>query len=488
MKRYLMAILAIIISLPLYVSANNFPHIRTHGYDYWYFRKDLDQAKWLAKRHDWFIGGEINEAVYGAMKSVNPNIKVMPYFPPAGEKFIGFVQNWCRKNGYNYEDTFYHYYYDTVVKLRGTNPSSILIKGYGGGTASTIQEARVPESYVSYSNGGLDPVTSRVSRWQICPTSNIWRLANQAYLLNSVMPINGSANKYADGVFWDSFGSALWGGLQIERTVEIRNLHRVTIDEAKEQVRNDFIASMQQFKTYLTGKIGKTIIIVPNCGDADYFYYWEKALFADRIRDYAHCAIESLIRAASGTRRITRLKEVYDSMVNSGIIFFARNETTLKDTSEKNKQFLIASHYLINHVNYNIMYHRGSASFYGGSPAGQLYTTHWHKNLEYDIGTPVKRSSLDYWGAVNTDRFFVFASVTTNSDSLKNYTVVGREYTNALVLAKFGEGRLANIGLNPTTHTLDGRYRLLQSDNTLGPPITEIILGDSEGAILIKYQ
>ena len=82
-----------------------------------------------------------------------------------------------------------------------------------------------------------------------------------------------------------------------------------------------------------------------------------------------------------------------------------------------------------------------------------------------------------------TDRFFIFA------DGGSTYQIMGREYENALVIAKFTDtAGFANIGNNPTTHPLPGAFsfRRLNEDNSLGPVISEITLGYGEGAILIK--
>jgi len=485
----------IIFFLPFNAFANNFAHISTWGYNLWDLTGDLEQAKWLAKRHDWYWGGggKLNETLYDAVKSVNPNIKLIPYIAYNTYELVyqDWIKSWCERNGYNFEDTFYHYYYDTVVKLRGSNPSQILIKGYGGGSAKTLQEARVPSSWAQYNNGGFNPVTGLVIRLNINPTSKVWRLGYQAWILENRIKINASKGKYADGIELDTFDGTVYDAsdLQLERTIEMRNLGKYTRAEANAQASNDLISAMKELGTYLTNQTGRPILTIPNTGDVDSFYEWRKFLYADRVSDYSHVMVEYMTRAGSGTYRIKRLQQIYDTMVNNGLIIFARNETSILVVSEKVNQFLIAGHYLINHPKYILMYHRGSPSFYGGSPGGQLYTTHWHKNLEYDVGKPVERSGQDYWGQTNTDRFFIFASVTNNSDSLKNYTIVGREYTNALVLAKFGaKGFVANAGNNPTTHDLNGTYRLLQPDNSLGPPITEITFGDSEGAILIKQQ
>ncbi len=485
MKKILLLMLLFLLIFSSNIFANNFQHISTFGINYWNLTNDTAQAKWLAQKHDWSIGGTINETVYDAMKSANPNIKFMPYiaYNTYELSIQNWIKNWCERNGYNFEDTFYHYFYDTEVKLRGSSPSTILIKGYVGGTAKTLQEARVPSTWASYSFG-ISQITGEVTRFNINPTSRVWRLGYQAYILENRIKINASKGKYADGIFLDSFDGTVYEtfSLQLERTIEMRNLGKYTRAVANAQVSNDLIAAMKDLKTYLSDQAGRTILTVPNTGDVDGFYQWRKFIYEDRLSDYSHVMVEYMVRAGSSNYRIKRLQQVYDTMVNKGLVFFARNETSILDISEKVNQFLIASHYLINHPNYNLTYHRGSASFYGGSPAGQLYTTHWHKNLEYDIGTPIQRSGQDYWGASNTDRFFIFASGI-------DYTIVGREYANALVLAKFGNmGGVANAGTNPTTHPLNGTFRLLQPDNSLGSPITEITLGASEGAILIKEQ
>ena len=481
-----MMILLILIAFPFSLFANNFPHIWTHGEDYWNLTGDIEQAKWLAKHHDLIVGAGINEAVYDAMKLANPNVKIMPYiaYNTYELNIQNWIKNWCVQNGYNFEETFYHYYYDTQVKFRGTNPGTILVRGYGGGTAKTLQESRVPSSWAQYNNG-INQQTGEITRLNICPTSIAWRRGYEQYALAQLMTINAGRRKYSDGLFLDTFDGTVGDFYpQLERTIEMRNLRVSTASAAKVQAKQDIITAMKELQSFLTVKIGKTIVVSPNVGDIDYFYLWEKDFYADRSTDYAPPGvavyIENMVRGGSNTSRIQRLKQTYDSMNQYGLVFISRNETTITNVSERVKQFVIASHYLINHPNYCLMYHCGSASFYGGNPPGQLYTTHWHKNLEYDLGTPVRRSGQDAWGQTNTDRFFVFASAPT-------YTILGREYTNALVLAKFGsQGGIANAGTNPTTHSLNGIYRLLLPDNSLGPAITQITLGASEGAILIK--
>ena len=173
--------LSILFFLPLTAFASNFQHVSTWGYDLWDLSLNLEQAKWLAKRQDWIFGGTgnkglVGEVPYDTMESANPNMKFIPYishntYEPDVQNWI---KNWCKRNGYNFEDTFYHYYYETEVKLRGA-PHVVLIKGYGGGTAKTIQESRVPSSWASYTVG-VKQSTGEITRFNINPTSKaVWK-------------------------------------------------------------------------------------------------------------------------------------------------------------------------------------------------------------------------------------------------------------------------------------------------------------------------
>src|SRR5512139_3955030 len=118
-KKWLVTLL-ILIFLPLNGYANNFQHIKTWGLDLWDLSRDLEQAKWLAKRHDWVLGGNGNniklpEIVYDTMKAANPEVKFIAYGASWTAAAQPWIINWCKQNGYNYEDKFYHYYYDTTI-------------------------------------------------------------------------------------------------------------------------------------------------------------------------------------------------------------------------------------------------------------------------------------------------------------------------------------------------------------------------------------
>ncbi|MDQ1283670.1 MAG: hypothetical protein QG620_18 [Patescibacteria group bacterium] len=482
----------ILVFWPAFVGAQNYSHIKTGGFDYDYnlALNSSTEAEWLATHHDMVIGlqdyatSKLAESVYNNMKTANPDVKFLTYIPfntvlPA---MSTWMENWCDVNGRIKEDLYYHYYFDTDVRLR--NNQIVNYKGYGGGTASTLAQSRVPSVWHS----GLYP--------NINPTSQTFRDAYQAMALE-FMTVDVNEGKFTDGIFLDTFDGTVddYFNLHLENTIEMRTLELIDSTTARNRAQNDLIDARDELEYYLSIQTSRESRVIPNAAEADYVFGSRASLYANRYTSsYNEMGIEYLVSSVyTSTLRIPRLKQLYDSMVN-GILYFNNSQTNYNtrfgftgsddDLTEEEwlgfNQYILAIHYLVNHPNGYFSFHRGSAGYYGGE-AGSMRTTHWRNNIEYDIGNPVVRQGVDSWGQSNTNRFFVFA------DGELQYQVLGREYQNALALAKFGNvGGWANIGANPLIHQLGGNYQRLQIDNTLGPVISEITLGFGEGAILIK--
>ncbi len=115
--------------------------------------------------------------------------------------------------------------------------------------------------------------------------------------------------------------------------------------------------------------------------------------------------------------------------------------------------------------------------FNGGNAPNTPWTQHWTKAAEYNVGQP-----LGNWSVLATGKDPANPSMT--------YKVYERQYQNALVIYKplsYNLGKAGTTADNTVTiHTLDGKYRPLQADGTLGLPITKIALRNGEGAILVK--
>lgn len=85
----------------------------------------------------------------------------------------------------------------------------------------------------------------------------------------------------------------------------------------------------------------------------------------------------------------------------------------------------------------------------------------------------------------------VWATGTDPENAKLTYKVYGREYGNALVLFKpisyaVGQGSGTTADATATTHELNGNYRVLNPDGTLGDVVTSVTLRNGEGATLMK--
>ncbi len=561
----------------------NFPHIKTYGFDYIRFSDNngefIDNLKWLANRHDWIVGTKalwpsqgvdyLDALTYNTIKEANPDVKIMKYLPyhsiaPTTQVWL---ENWAVNNGYNPEDLYYHYDVDTpvrivaseytsasgtagVVSIEQTNPAivelierhdlpagaKLIMTDIDGSThpvdsitylvlpvqgqrykyylytndasPQPVDGTGFPEfigdwAYTTADSGvvvvpgypnGWAPTKfdSRLRvRWNhgwvgINPSSQTFRKAYQALALY-VITLEGTNDTFADGLFLDTFeglANQLPTGYTsfMENTVELKEVG--TKAEIYEKVHEDLATSANELRNFLIQETGNADFrLHANPAVPRYIYNTFSSLFNEEYRSYLmDLSIEYLVTTTTSANEITYLQQIYDDM-DDGRLFFIRSQTNFappKTIPFAYIQFTLATHYLINHENVHFMFHYGNAGNYGGYPYGDPKLTHWHPNMGVNIRKPVKRAEADYWGETNTDRFFIFAQG-------DDYTILGREYSDALVLSKFAKvGGWANIGNNPTTHNLGGEYYPLLVDNSNGPAITSITLGSSEGVILLK--
>ncbi len=118
-------------------------------------------------------------------------------------------------------------------------------------------------------------------------------------------------------------------------------------------------------------------------------------------------------------------------------------------------------------------------TLFGGYEPGTTWTRHWLEAVAYDIGQP-------------TGTWSHFATGPDPANAALRYRVYQRAYDKALVLYKplsYVRGAKSPATLaseTATEHALDGAYRPLRADGTLGEPITRVSLRNGEGAILVK--
>lgn len=113
----------------------------------------------------------------------------------------------------------------------------------------------------------------------------------------------------------------------------------------------------------------------------------------------------------------------------------------------------------------------------GGNEPASSWTRHWTDAIKYNVGQPQ--------GA-----FSVFTKGNDPANTNLQFTIYQRKYANALVLYKpvsYFRGTTGSIADNTaTTHQLDGLYRKVNADGTLGPPTRTVTLRNGEGVVLAK--
>lgn len=113
----------------------------------------------------------------------------------------------------------------------------------------------------------------------------------------------------------------------------------------------------------------------------------------------------------------------------------------------------------------------------GGQEPSTTWSRHWTEAIRYNVGKPVGEHKL-------------MAEGNDPSNSGLRYKVYSREYQNALVLYKplsYTKGTNGTLADNTaTTHQLNGWYRVVKNDGTLGPLVNSIKLRNGEGVTLAK--
>ncbi|MDA8088454.1 MAG: hypothetical protein M0Z75_17365, partial [Nitrospiraceae bacterium] len=406
--------------------ASDYAYIKTGGFDY---QGGLSGSKlqWLATHHDVIIGNPDASTAsgYTTLKQSNPNVLLISYQPyTITASAASWMANWCIANGKNPEDLFYHYYYDTTVKMK--NGTSYTFPGYGGGTAASLAQARVPSPW----DAGLAICNSPYSAYggAFCtspdPSSPTFVSAFNAYILSKMITVG--TGMYMDGVFLDSFDSLTdnYNNLHLENTIDMRNLGLLgNVAAANTRANSDWAAYASQLRTFLANATGKAGMIIPNMGDASYMYEWQPfaQLGADIKSATDPIGIETLITSGFySTERIPWLVDLYNDM-SSGYKFFINSQTNYASASAGSpplsaaawnglQQFILATHYLIYNPNGYFSFHLGGEGYYGGDPSVYM----WNANEEFNVGNPVTRQTADYWNATGTNRFFKAASGTNN--------------------------------------------------------------------------
>lgn len=358
------------------------------------------------------------------------------------------LQSFAAANGYDFESAFLHYYDNTTATGNG---QSFTVPGYGGGSATSLSQARV-KSYI-WADWS----------WVYNPKSPLVRKFLGYYYRKQMT----TGNK-PDGIFVDFImpvnyyiPPASSGG----RVIEYGNKKQ---SEIKTEYRNDIADVFAEVNTIMgNDSVFGDRYLLPNIG---YINQDESVGFsADGI------LTEFWIQEVQNT--IEYSYDLAKRIAAAGkILIYSQGTAGPMVPSAGNYKNADDRHQMYALTNYWIAKQGNSTYYQQKAPDGYpLLSSFWCKAREFDVGTPIDP---------------LYSVWKTGTDSAnQNYTIYKREYTKALMLSRPKVGYTYSDYSTPSqTYDLGGSYKLLHSDGTLGPTITNIKLAMGEAVTLLKVD
>ena len=365
---------------------------------------------------------------------------------------LNALSSYATANGYDPESAFLHYYDDTTANY--SNGTFEVIKGYGGGTAATLKDARV-KNYIWTS-----------ARYVYNLKSPLFRKFKGYYYRQQI-----TSGYKPDGIFVDEvspasayFPSTSSGGHVIEYG------NRTETDFATDYL-NDMVPAFADVNTALGSDHptypGGDRVILPNIAE-----------YVSTFMNLGTQGTDGLLTEFWIQVKQPRVPEAYDEakqLADAGkILIFSQGSYDPEVDALGNYSSAADRHQMYSLTNYWIA-RQGRFTYYQQkAPNGSsLLSQFWCKARDFDVGQPIDP---------------LYSTWQTGTDSAgQSYTIYKRTYTKALMLSRPQAGWPAtpNYSTPSQTYDLGGTYRLLHYDGTLGPDITKIALCMGEAVTLI---
>jgi hypothetical protein len=149
--------------------------------------------------------------------------------------------------------------------------------------------------------------------------------------------------------------------------------------------------------------------------------------------------------------------------------------------SDRGRMFTLALYYLLHNRHTYYVYESADDS------EAHVSTWGWNPIAEFDIGqaATIPPGKVDFEGVANSKEHWIYATGADPYQPNLTYRVLARRFANALVLVKMLPLGSVVDNRSITTHPLDGSYRVLQADGSLGLTVSEARLRNNEALILI---
>jgi uncharacterized repeat protein (TIGR01451 family) len=350
--------------------------------------------------------------------------------------------------GKDIEEAFLHYYDDTTVTY--TDGRTITIKGYGGGTAATLKDARVRNLIWTderYIYNLKSPLVSELKGTMF-----------RAVLTSALKP---------DGIFVDENNPLQSFIAQPTAGGHIREYANKNRDDAAAGYVTDVTAIYALVNEAMghDGPFGDRYLF-PNMAE------WVDIFLDLGLHSADGAATEILIQEVQP--RSPHLYDLAKLYADANKIFLATqggydpvvtsvgNYTSAMD---RHQMYALSEYWIAK---------QGKSTYYSQYPSSYVPMSQWWcKSREYDIGAVVDP---------------LYSVWQTGADSVgQNYTIYKRTYTKALVLSRPKIGwTYSDYSTQTQQYDLGGSYKLLHYDGTLGPVITKIGLAMGEAVTLVK--
>ena len=379
--------------------------------------------------------------------------------------------NWlmsrAQSAGVDPEVVYLHYYDDTYISLQG---QTIFVPGWGGGSASTKAEARLP---VYYSN------KSRIMCNYSDPTARqFYKEYMVQFLKNGASDAWGPSDDYYSGIFWDNCAPELYNaGTLVSGGHVLEHPNHSRLDSLGSS-RLDwwYQSNMKPFLQELMDTLLMSQNWMPNQGRVDNMLNTAGNTRSGLATDGVCTHIFEEFSPS-----ITRHYDSYFQTFSNFDAICAQNGVHLcyspnASTSVSNgsgsytKEEVIHGNtcwFYISSTDSSIIYQQTT----NGPSTFSWEDVSWCGSMDYDVGAPLETYSTAQSG---------------NDPKGYSYRIYTRAFERAVVyLRPRGSWNQDIDEGTAVTVTLDNPYREVYPDGTIGAPTTTISIRNAQGKIMI---
>lgn len=380
------------------------------------------------------------------------------------EKQIELV---CSKKALDPENAYLHYSDDTLLRLEGRE---IMVPGWGRGNAKVRRDARVKAE--------LGGTLRYVYNWGDSCTHEYM---TDRSIRDLTEPVEGQR---FNGIFIDEMAapdiptaSPLPTPIEAGHVVEFGGRTRQEIARSGDYERA-VMSLFSDVSRALKGTTHGQSLFYPNTGSYTTDGVLRLGIAADGI------LTEGLSNedAQYSRRGEAYLWDFAKSLAAKGKIFIfvqrSHAPPTTRGFMPSNYRSLQDRHEMYSLTSY-WMARQGDWVYYSEAPIWQPLSRFWIRAQEFDLGKPMGDP-------------YVWREDLRGDAAGQKYRVHRRDYSKGIVLFRtrfdWDDSNFKNFGSPSETYKLDGMYRVLYPDGTLGRPIDRIALCLSEGVALVPSE